>query len=222
MRVDSKNIQICNWKTYLKHKSPDKTQGKHQTYHYRGKWQCLKVRSLRNYLPRSLMSSLNLSEAGHCHWQDTGFKVRLPKAVQLPVKADLPFLHALSPVFLLSPVPQRWSHGGKWVTSATFCCSKPPRRGDQKGDTFQQQHSLRLTYLKLHVHRDPWSQCSDTDVSGTPLANISFSSSWSPFRWSLTHSSSAVRGCSYPPIQAGTGSVSASRCSSGLVCLTYW
>lgn len=40
------------------------------------------------------MSSLSLPRAGHCHRQDTGFKVRLPKATQLPEKADLPFLHA--------------------------------------------------------------------------------------------------------------------------------
>lgn len=49
------------------------------------------------------MPSLNLSRAGHCHRQDTGFKVRLPKAAQLPKKADLPFLHALSRAFLPSP-----------------------------------------------------------------------------------------------------------------------
>lgn len=51
------------------------------------------------------MSSFNLSRAGHCHRQDTGFKVQLPKATQLPKKAGLPFLLALSPAFLLSPVP---------------------------------------------------------------------------------------------------------------------
>lgn len=80
MCADSKNIQICNWKTYLMHESPDKTQGK-QTHHCWGNdRQCLKARSLRNHLPQSLMSSLNSSKAGHCHQQDTGFKVRLPKA----------------------------------------------------------------------------------------------------------------------------------------------
>lgn len=97
------------------------------------------------------MSSLNLSKASHCHRQDTGFKVRLPKAVQLPVKADLPFLHALSLVFLLSPVPQRLSHGGK--SHQRLLPEQTPRHGDQKGDTFQQQHSLTLNIFEaVHLH----------------------------------------------------------------------
>lgn len=70
------------------------------------------------------MSSLNLSRAGHCHRQDTGFKVRLPKAVQLPETAALPFLHALSPALLPSPCHGSGPTGG----------SESPQPGQTPGD----------------------------------------------------------------------------------------
>lgn len=100
----------------------------------------------------SLMSFLNLSKASHCHRQDTGFKVRLPKAVQLPVKADLPFLHALSPVFLLSPVPQRLSHGGKWVTSVFAAGANPRDMGIRKTIPFSSSTASHKTYFKLCIY----------------------------------------------------------------------
>lgn len=106
------------------------------------------------------MSSLNLSRAGHCHRQDTGFKVRLPKATQLPKKADLPFLHALSPAFLLSPRAMAMIPWGEVNhISHSHRCKPPEMRlwgsGRRAGNTFQQQHSLRLNrfeaaYLPSH------------------------------------------------------------------------
>lgn len=82
------------------------------------------------------MSSLNLSRAGHCHRQDTGFKVRLPKATQLPEKADLPFLHALSPAFLLSPPCHSSGPVGGSESHRPLAAGANPRRqgcGDQEG-----------------------------------------------------------------------------------------
>lgn len=95
------------------------------------------------------MSSLNLSRAGHCHRQDTGFKVWLPRAMQLPKKADLPFLHALSPAFLLSPHATAVVPWGEVSHISHSCQSKPLEMGlwgsgRRAGDTFQQHRSPTL------------------------------------------------------------------------------
>ena len=97
------------------------------------------------------MSSLNLSRAGHCHRQDTGFKVRLPKATQLPEKADLPFLHA--------PLCHGSGPTGGSESHQPLAAGANPRRrgcGDQEGGQatpFSNSTALDETDLKLRAYQ---------------------------------------------------------------------
>jgi len=148
--------------------------------------QRLKAKPLRSYLPQSFSSALNSSRAGHHRRQDTGLKAWLPQAVQLPWRADSPFLQAWR-----SHIPP--CHGSHPAVGSGSCrpLQTPGRRA---GRTFQQQHKLRSnTDIRSCVFTKPRPRPTrQFPWSGTPLAAVSFPSSPSPPRWPLTNSSSAM------------------------------